>query len=177
VRVIVCALVPLAATLGVIACADAPITPDQLEADGQLRAPTGQAAFSAQSRTVLQQATQFSAVLAAEGEGALVDASSFPADVGTVHLHMRADGLSAQRPVMFRWTWGDQSVLVPGTLLPSSTLTLASSFDIGPDEAGPWRVEVVEQVPADTAASAGVPVEPTERVLFSREFEVMRPSG
>lgn len=158
------------AAVGLTGCVDAPVTPDQLEPNGQLRPGQNHAAFSAQDRAVAQTAIHVSAVLAPQPDGALEDRSSFSADVGTVHLHLRADGLMAARPVVFRWTHlqGDPlSVLVPGMLAPNSSMDLAASFDIEPDQFGAWRVEVLDQAPA-----AGE--EP--RVLFERDFQVERPS-
>lgn len=154
-----------------VGCVDAPITADQLEADGRLRsggAKHEQAAFSADERGELQAVVQVSAVLAAQAEGALEDRNEFPAEVGTVHLHLRADGLLEPRPVVYRWTHDDLSVMVPGMLAPSDSLSLGTSFDIDPELAGHWEVEVLSRPehPGD---------EP--RVLFQREFEVARPSS
>jgi hypothetical protein len=157
--------VHLLAALGALClggCVDAPITPDQLEPNGQLRG-VSQSAFSAQDRPVARTVT-VSAVLAAEHAGALEDRTEFPAEVGTVHLHLRADGLMAARPVVYRWTHDDLAVLVPGMLAPTTTLDLATSFEIGADQIGTWLVEVLDQpaLPGD---------EP--RVLFQRQFQVL----
>jgi hypothetical protein len=148
--------------LCLVGCVDAPITPDQLEPDGQLRGPS-QSAFSAQDRPVAQ-TVSVSAVLAAEPAGALEDRTEFPAEVGTVHLHLRADGLMTARPVVYRWTHDDIAVLVPGMLAPTTTLDLATSFEVGADQVGTWLVEVLDQpaLPGD---------EP--RVLFQRQFQVL----
>lgn len=149
------------------ACVDAPITPDQLEADGQLRAPAlKQSAFSAQSQPTTQQAARISAVLAAEAEGPLEDANRFPADVGEVNLHLRADGIDGERPVVFRWTHRGDAALVQGTLLPGDTLARATSLPIDPERTGPWKVEIL-----------GAPVDGGEPiVLFERSFEIFVPS-
>jgi hypothetical protein len=148
-------------------CVDAPITPDQLEPDGQLRAPSlGHSAFSATPRPQAQQAARISAVLAAQPAGPLGDATTFPAEVGQVHLHLRADGLDDARQVVFRWTHAGTSVLVPGRLEPGGTLALASSFAIEPAQVGPWQVEVLGEPGAD-----GEPA-----LLFERTFEVFSPS-
>jgi hypothetical protein len=148
--------------LAFVGCVDAPITPDQLEADGQLRSGPSQSAFSARDRPVAQ-TVSVSAVLAAQPAGALEDRTAFSADVGEVHLHLRADGLMTARPVVFRWTHDDLSVLVPGMLAPTITLDRATSFEIGPDQVGTWLVEVLDQ-----------PALPEEepRVLFQREFQI-----
>lgn len=152
---------------GLAGCVDAPITPDQLEADGQLRAASlGHSAFSATPRPQVQQAARISAVLAAQPAGPLEDASSFPAEVGAVHLHLRADGLDDARQVVFRWSHAGTSVLVPGRLEPGGTLALASTFTIEPTQVGPWHVEVLGEPGAD-----GEPA-----LLFQRTFEVFHPS-
>ena len=164
-------LVPLAlAAVLLPACVDAPITPDQLEADGQLRAPGQQhAAFSARDQDTPQQAAraQISAVLAAQAEGPLSDASRFPADIGQINLHLRADGIEGPRPVVFRWTHRGDAAVVHGTLTPGDTLALATSFPIDPERTGPWKVEIL-----GSASFAGQ--EPP--VLFERSFEVFVPS-
>lgn len=161
-----CSLVIAVALLG--GCVDAPITADQLQPDGRLREQgRDQAAFAADPdegrRT--KQAIQVSAVLAAEADGPIEDRNAFAADVGAVHLHIRADGLLEPRPVVYRWTHGDFEMVIPGTLAPHGAMTLGASFEIDPEQAGTWQVDVL----------AG-PAEPGEapRVLFHREFEVER---
>ena len=152
------------------ACVDAPITPDQLEADGQLRsASLEQAAFSARERTTTRRAAQahVSVVLAAEAEGPLSDANRFPADVGQINLHLRADGIDGPRPVVFRWTHRGDTAQVRGTLVPGDTLALATSFPIDPERTGPWKVEIL-------GALAPAGEEPA--VLYERSFEVFVPS-
>jgi hypothetical protein len=150
------------------ACVDAPITPDQLQADGTLR-PMGheQAAFSAAERQRVQQAVQVSAVLAAQADGPLEDGNEFDADVGTIHLHVRADGLVQARAVVYRWRHEELTVLEPGALSPTGSLSLGTSFDIDPELYGRWEVDVLTQ--PDTSGER-------PRVLFHREFEVKRPS-
>jgi hypothetical protein len=158
-------LLALAAVLP--ACVDAPITPDQLEANGQLRnPPLEQSAFSAQGWSTPQRAAQISAVLAAEAEGPLNDANRFPVDVGHINLHLRADGIDGPRPVVFRWTHRGHAALVEGTLAPGDTLALATRFPIDPQRSGTWKLEILD------APAAGE--EPG--VLFEREFEVFIPS-
>lgn len=154
----------LAAALGASACADAPITSDQLEPDGVLRGVRDQAAFSA-SPAAPQRASfvQLSAVLAAEQSGALRDADRFDADVGTVHLHLRADGLPSARAVSFRWIHGDAAIIERGTLTDARHLALASSVAVAPHQVGPWRVEVLAEPP-----DAGEPPD----VIFTREFTI-----
>lgn len=145
-------------------CVDAPITADQLQADGSLRVTRpAQAAFSApEPTTQVQQAVRISAVLAAESDGALRDRSEFAIGVERVHLHVRADGLLEPRSVVYRWTHDGVSVLVPGTLAPTGQMSLGASFDIGEQAAGSWSVEVLTQS------------EPGQRphVLFHRKFNI-----
>jgi hypothetical protein len=158
----------------ITACADAPITPDHLEADGQLSAAArpggGQSSFAA-GRAAPRRASvvQLDAMLASAPTGSVEDVSTFPPDVGTVHLHVRAHGLSHDRDVVFRWTHGVHSLAVPGELVPSPDYVLAASIDVQPDQTGPWRVEVV----AEPTHADEVP-----EVLFAREFLILseRPS-
>lgn len=151
----------LAAILLPTGCADAPITPEHILPNGQLRADFEQAAFAAQPTQVTVRAVQVAAVLAAQATGALEDAASFTAEAGAVHLHLRADSLLEARPVTFVWTFGETREEVPGVLAPTTTLALAASHPIGPEQRGRWRIEVF------TAGS-----EPAQ-LLFQREFEVL----
>lgn len=162
------ALAPLAFfTLVGSGCADAPITADQLEADGQLRASSlEQSAFSAQERTTTRRAAQISAVLAAEADGPLADSNRFDADVGEVHLHLRADGIDGDRPVVFRWTHRGSAATVEGRLIPGEAMALAASLPIDPERTGPWKVEIL-----GAPSPGGEPV-----VLFERNFEISVPS-
>lgn len=162
-RIIPVALLAVVAS----ACADAPITADQLERDGQLRSPSlRQSAFSAQERVTTQRAAQISAVLAAEASGPLEDANRFPTTVGEVNLHLRADGIDGERPVVFRWTHRGDAANVKGTLQPGDTMAHAISFPIDPERTGPWKVEILG---APTTGSEPV-------VLFERSFEIFVPS-
>lgn len=149
------------------ACVDAPVTQDQLEDNGELkpRAGLGQVAMATQTRPVAQTAARMSAVLAAQPSGPLQDAGLFGADVGVVHLHLRADGLANPRPVTVRWTHEGVAVAFPSELSPSGALSLTSSMPILPDQAGKWRVEVLGTAEAGRAAP----------LLFEREFEVVAP--
>lgn len=154
----------LAAVLVLSACADAPITSDQLEPDGALRTPRDQAAFSVDPAAPQRASfVQLSAVLAAESSGALRDADRFGADVGSLHLHLRADGLASARPVSFRWIHGDTAVIERGAIGEGTRLTLASSVAVAPHQVGPWRVEVLAE-----GADTGEPPE----VIFTREFTI-----
>jgi hypothetical protein len=156
----------IAAVLLAVGCVDAPITPEHILPDGQLRADFGQASFSAgfsvKAEPAALQAVQIAAVLAAQADGPLEDAAKFSAEGGQVHLHLRADRLLEPRPVQFVWTHGDLREEVPGVLAPTTTLALAASHPLGPDQRGMWRVEVFS-VGTDGPA----------QLLFSREFEVL----
>ncbi|MEM6992838.1 MAG: hypothetical protein AAF721_20150 [Myxococcota bacterium] len=155
-------------------CVDAPVTQDQLQEDGALRqtvlrAGGEQSAFSAVEQTpTLNRAAQISAVLAEVGQGPLSDKSRFEADVGTVHLHLRADGLTGNRPVVFRWTHEPtgEAVLVPGTLLPAETLRHVATHTIEPHQSGAWTVEVLSEAPGPDGLAG---------VLWQRTFEVAPP--
>lgn len=144
-----------------VGCVDAPITPDQLEADGRLRPSVpGQSAFSAQEgKPSTQQAARIEAMLSDAQTGPTVDAASFPADVGTIHLHLGAEGLSTARPVVFRWTHEGDSIRQPGLLAPTASPRHAARLHIDPLQTGTWTVEVLE-----TGSDA---------VLWQRRFEVV----
>ncbi len=144
-------------------CVDAPITPEHILPDGQLRADLAQqqAAFAAERGQVALAAVQIAAVLAAEAAGPLEDRAVFSAEVGAVHLHLRADSLLEPRPVTFVWTHDDVREEVPGVLAPTTTLALAASYPLRPDQRGRWKVEVY-------SAPGDGPAQP----LFVREFEV-----
>ena len=154
------------AALSVVACVDAPITEAHLTPDGQLRTNPEQSSFSARPQVSAGQAVQVAAVLAAQSDGPLEDAAEFTADVGAVHLHLRADSLMESRPVTFVWTHAGTREEVSGVLAPTTTLTLAASHPIAPDapdQKGRWEVEVYS---ADAAGGAG-------ELLFRREFQVL----
>ncbi len=167
----------LGVTLGAGAlpgCVDAPITQDQLREDGALRQTVlrgggEQSAFSAVGvAPTTQRAAQISAVLAEVGAGPLSDKSRFEADVGTVHLHLRADGLTGERAVAFRWTHEPtgEATLVPGTLLPAETLRHVATHTIEPHQSGSWTVEVLSEAPGPDGLAA---------VLWQRRFDVAEP--
>jgi hypothetical protein len=156
----------IAAVLLVVGCVDAPITPEHILPDGQLRADFDQAGFSVKAEPAALQAVQIAAVLAAQAEGPLEDAAKFVAEDGQVHLHLRADRLLEPRSVLFVWTHGDLREEVPGVLAPTTTLALAASHPLGPDQRGMWRVEVFSVGTDGLAPSA-------PELLFSREFEVL----
>ncbi len=153
----------LALVAALAACADAPITSDQLEADGLLRGARDQAAFSIEPSAMRRASVvQLSSVLATQSEGALEDRDVFAAAAGVIHLHVRADGIDTARPVSFRWIHGDVATVVAGTLEPAGALSLAASVEVLPHQVGPWRVEVT------TGGNADGPPE----VIYTREFTV-----
>lgn len=156
----------IAAVLLAVGCVDAPITPEHILPDGQLRADFDQAGFSVKAEPAALQAVQIAAVLAAQADGPLEDAAKFSAEGGQVHLHLRADRLLEPRPVLFVWTHGDLREEVPGVLAPTTTLALAASHPLDPEQRGMWRVEVFSVATDGSAPSGG-------ELLFSREFEVL----
>lgn len=146
-------------------CADAPITPAQVQANGQLRAGLQQSEFQNLDRAPARQTAQtlqLTAVLAAQAEGALEDSNHFSAgDEATVFLHLRADKLEEPRPVRFTWTYGEQREETMGFLRPSETLAMAASHVLPVEQAGVWTVQV-----------HGVSPFGTDPLLFERTFEV-----
>lgn len=145
------------------ACADAPITHDQLQADGVLMGARAQAGFSiGRGATQRANVVHLSTVLAVTSEGALQDADRFSSEVGHIHLHVRADGLDTARNVSFRWIHGDQAVVTSGELVSGGAMQHAASVEVRPHQVGPWRVEVVAD---DVRGEA-------PEVLYSREFTV-----
>lgn len=145
-------------------CVDAPLQPAHLGADGQLSAThMEQSAISAEQFQVARQVVNVTAVLAAQESGALEDADAFSPDVGAVHLHLRADGLTTTRPVTFVWTHGEERDELAGVLAPSRALTRVSSRSITPEQTGAWTVEVFESATTDSE----------RKLLFTREFQVL----
>jgi len=155
-------LLAILSVLSLPACVDAPITEAHMTPDGQLASFGPQSPFAAQPSGTWGQAVQVAAVLATQADGPLEDAAMFPADAGTVHLHLRADSLMEPRPVTFVWTHEAMRDEVPGVLAPTPTLTLAASHPLGPDQTGKWEVEVF-----------GFDVAGGRELLFRREFQVL----
>ncbi|KIG18288.1 hypothetical protein DB30_01397 [Enhygromyxa salina] len=170
------------------ACADAPITAGDLQADGQLRAQPADSqqsvhAASETNRPKAQVAErlQVTGLVAAQAEGALEDATRFALDSESIYLHLRADGLTQPRPVTFVWLHGDQRRETMGFLQPSETLSLAASLPLArfvvegmtppdpqveqePDPlalTGVWKVEVYGADPSGP------------NLVFEREFEIL----
>lgn len=154
--------------LGLAACVDAPITPAQLEADGQLRHDAGQAVFGAEQRAPNRQRAerlQLTAVLAGVGEGPLEDKARFVlGEDESIHLHLRADKLEESRPVTFTWIHGEDRLETMGFLKPTETLKPYARHELSPEDAGEWTVQV---------HSGG----PFGAVVYEREFEVVAPDG
>ena len=166
------------------ACADAPITAADLQADGQLReiAPSSQQSIHAASRTnqpAAQKAEHLrvTGLVAAQGDGPLEDANRFSLESEAIYLHLRADGLDAPRPVTYVWVHGEQRRETMGFLQPKDTISLAASLPLAsfveaastredsevppPVLTGTWEVEVYS---ADANGRS---------LVFEREFEVI----
>jgi len=154
--------------LCVAACADTPIAAEQVQADGTLtqEVPTAaQMVAAAVDATMHAQArpVQLASVLATASQGALQDAARFPADVGKVHLHVRADHMPdgvGEPAVVYVWSHDDTIVEVPGRLSAGTTMTLAASHPIARSQTGDWRVEIFLDRPEGRA------------LLHARDFEV-----
>ena len=173
------------AALGLTAaCADAPITAADLQADGQLResAPSSQQsihAASAANQPAAQTAEQLrvTGLVAAQADGPLEDANRFSLESEAIYLHLRADGLDAPRPVTYVWVHGEQRRETMGFLQPKDTISLAASLPLAsfveaantpedsevppPALTGMWEVEVYS---ADANGRS---------LVFEREFEVI----
>jgi hypothetical protein len=155
----------LVAALTTFGCADAPITASQVEHDGRLRAQDGSAAlFSAQPRVAVQEAQpiQVATVLASQAEGALEDRTTFTEKDGSVHLHLRVDGLNEAWPVSYVWTHDGIPAEVAGQIEPTDTLQMANAHELERGDAGHWKVEVFALRPEGPA------------LLAEREFDVTR---
>ncbi len=153
------------------ACADAPITAADLQADGQLRArPSAEqnsfaTAAPRVAATLKAEHLSVSGLLAAQAEGPLQDSTRFASEVEAIHLHLRADELAEPRPVTFVWIHGDLRRETMGFLQPSETLSLAASL--------PLRTE--EGEPIDALGAWKVEVYASDSLLFEREFEILSP--
>jgi hypothetical protein len=174
------------------ACADAPITAADLQADGQLREQPAdsQQSVHAASETNLPKAQvaerlQVTGLVAAQADGPLEDATRFALDSESIYLHLRADGLTQPRPVTFVWLHGDQRRETMGFLQPSETLSLAASLPLARYVEEGMAVtlppdQVDGQVEPDPLAQAGVwkvevySADPSgKNLVFEREFEVL----
>ncbi len=161
-----------------VACADAPITAADLQADGQLRPGSQQSVLAANNLAEPQRAERLAVtgVLANQAEGPIEDATRFATGEG-IYLYLRADDLSQPRPVTYVWTHGETKRETMGFLHPAETLSVAASLPLAQplvemdpdlaatfdprDHAGSWRIEVYS-------------VEGSDRSLvFERDFEVI----
>ncbi len=144
------------------ACADAPVTQDQLDAAGALRG--GQATFSVGVRAAPEPASVVQLELALSGDAtASQNTSTVSGDGGQVVLHARAAGLTVPRPTWIRWIHGDQSFESQALLVGGDAWSELATLELAPHQVGPWIVEVL--------AEPSSPGEPAE-VLVSREFSV-----
>lgn len=188
-------LFAVALLLATAACADAPITAADLQADGQLRESADQqqqsihaASKANQPKAGVAERLRVTGLLAAQSEGPLEDTTRFSLDAEGIHLHLRADGLSEPRPVTFVWQHGEQRRETMGFLQPSETISpvaslpLANYVEVGfglapageaddlqePDPialTGAWKVEVYS-----TDATG-------RSLVFEREFEILEPDA
>lgn len=187
-------LFAVALLLATVACADAPITAADLQADGQLREQADQqqsihaASKANQPKAGVAERLRVTGLLAAQNEGPLEDTTRFSLDAEGIHLHLRADGLSEPRPVTFVWQHGEQRRETMGFLQPSETISPVASlplanyveagFGLAPtgeaDElqepdpialTGAWKVEVYS-----TDATG-------RSLVFEREFEILEPDA
>lgn len=179
----------VAALASLAACADAPITAADLQADGQLRqgASSQQSihAASETNRQAIQTAEQLrvTGLLAPQAEGALEDATRFSLEAESIYLHLRADDLDEPRPVTFVWTHGEQRRETMGFLQPRETISLAASLPLVE------FVEAAEAAAALAAKSEDAPAPPVltgawtvevystdqngRSLVFERDFEVL----
>lgn len=180
----------VAALLFTAACADAPITAADIQADGQLRqadSSSQQSVHAASEREPKAQRAEHlrvTGLLAAQADGPLEDATRFSRESESIYLHLRADDLSEPRPVTFVWlhsgAWGEHRRETMGFLQPAETISLAASLplaryfkeqaegepaaELAPEQlAGTWKVEVYS---TDTNGRS---------LVFERDFEVVEP--
>jgi hypothetical protein len=161
------------------ACADAPITAADLQADGQLRETSSQqsvhsASESNQAPAQRAEHLRVTGLLAVEAEGPLEDATRFALDTEVIYLHLRADELTEPRPVTFVWTHstgtGDGEERVEerretmGFLQPSQTVSVAASLplarfiELGGLEAGALEAEAAAADPVEVETSEIAPL-------------------
>lgn len=185
------------------ACADAPITAADIQANGQLReAPASQQSVHAASVSEPQaqraEHLRVTGLLAAQADGPLEDATRFSLDSEAIYLHLRADDLSEPRPVTFVWThsgaWGEHRRETMGFLQPAETIALAASLPLarypkmGTEEGAEEEAaaELAEELgpTADAWVASGewkVEVYSTDTsgrsLVFERDFEVVEPEA
>lgn len=169
------------------ACADAPITAADLQADGQLREQAGsqQSVHAAtdvnQPKSQVAERLRVTGLVAAQAAGPLEDATRFSLDSESIHLHLRADGLTEPRPVTFVWIHGEQRRETMGFLQPAETISPVASLPLARYvEEGFAPLEVDAKAEPDPTALTGdwkVEVYSTEStgrsLVFEREFEIL----
>jgi hypothetical protein len=185
------------------ACADAPITAADLQADGQLRKheSSSQQSVHAASDThrpkaQLAERLRVTGLVAAQADGPLEDATRFSLETEGIHLHLRADNLTQPRPVTFVWLHGEQRRETMGFLQPSETISLVASLPLAryveegveegfaPQLGEPDPEQAPEDGEVDPLALAGgwkVEVYSTDAtgrsLVFEREFEILTPEA
>ena len=175
------------------ACADAPITAADIQANGQLReAPASQQSVHAASVVEPQaqraEHLRVTGLLAAQADGPLEDATRFSLESEAIYLHLRADDLSEPRPVTFVWThsgaWGEHRRETMGFLQPAETIALAASLPLAryAEEEAQAELAVELGTAASEWAASGkwkVEVYSTDgrSLVFERDFEVVEPEA
>ena len=169
------------------ACADAPITAGDLQADGQLRErPNSQQSVHAASERTRPQAQKaerlrVTGLLAGQAEGPLEDRTRFSVEGEAIYLHLRADGLSQPRPVTFVWIHGDQRRETLGFLQPAETISLAASMPLSGADSRSESVRSAPERAAELLGSWTVEVHSTDAngrsLVFERTFEVLEPEA
>jgi hypothetical protein len=153
-------LIAAAALVFSVACADAPITAADLQADGQLRQTSAQqqqsihaASESHQPKAQQAERLRVTGLLAAQAEGPLEDATRFSLDSEGIYLHLRADDLSEPRPVTYVWSHHgqghDHERETMGFLQPAATIGLAASFPLARYLTGELGAEPGAELGAD----------------------------
>jgi hypothetical protein len=176
-----------------VACADAPITAADIQADGQLRqlvSTSQQSVHAASEREPKAQRAEHlrvTGLLATAADGPLEDATRFSLEGEAIYLHLRADGLSEPRPVTFVWThsldWGGDKGShrreTMGFLQPAETISLAASLPLAKYTNPEAAVDLVGgSIPAEVWTATGewkVEVFDTNghNLVFERKFEVI----
>ncbi|HLT40424.1 MAG TPA: hypothetical protein VK034_29295 [Enhygromyxa sp.] len=170
------------------ACADAPITAADIQADGQLRqtaSPSQQSVHAASEREPKLQTAEHlrvTGLLAAQADGPLEDATRFSLESEAIYLHLRVDDLNEPRPVTFVWTRGEHRRETMGFLQPAETISLAASLPLAQYADTESVLELVgEWAVANQWTAIGewkLEVYSTDShrsLLFERDFEVIEP--
>lgn len=182
-------LIAAAALLLIAACADAPITAADIQADGQLRQSSSQQSVHATSepepKAQRAEHLRVTGLLAGEADGPLEDATRFSVDNEAIYLHLRADDLSEPRPVTFVWTHefeqagesGEHRRETMGFLQPAETISLSASLPLARyTEAWTQAQAQIAQAQAAQAQAAQPEAEPlaqaTEVVPVAGQWKV-----